>query len=175
MSYPASQTPAPVYDPHAASATAAYQHPGVGQQQYPAQDGVAGTPPYYQNEQQKQQYYAAAPHQYPQQQAIPMQQQQPMGGGAQFLQATPIPALSRASAPVDCPICGQRKLTSVSYEVGSTTHLWAVVACLVACLGCIPYLMTSLKDVQHRCGQCGTLLAVWHRSGGAEVLVHPQG
>jgi predicted RNA-binding Zn-ribbon protein involved in translation (DUF1610 family) len=103
--------------------------------------------------------------------------QQPMagGGGQQFLQATPIPALTRGSAPVDCPICGQRKLTSVSYEVGSTTHLWAVVACLVACLGCIPYLMTSLKDVQHRCGQCGTLLAVWHRSGGAEVLVHPQG
>ncbi|RPA99437.1 hypothetical protein L873DRAFT_1683883 [Choiromyces venosus 120613-1] len=159
------QTPLPVYDPHAAPATAAYQHPGVGQQ-YPDGSG-------YQNEQQKQQqqYYAAAPQQYPQQQAIPMQQQ----GGQQFLQATPIPALSRGSAPVDCPICGQRKLTSVSYEVGSTTHLWAAVACVVACLGCIPYLMTSLKDVQHRCGQCGTLLAIWHRSGGAEVLVHPQG
>ena len=122
MAYQPSQTPAPVYDPHAAPAAAAYQHPGVGQQQYPVQDGAAGTPPYYQNEQQKQQYYAAAPQQYPQQQAIPMQHQQPMGGGAQFLQATPIPALSRASAPVDCPICGQRKLTSVSYEVGSTTQ-----------------------------------------------------
>ncbi|CUS12558.1 unnamed protein product [Tuber aestivum] len=171
MSYSTSQTPAPVYDPHAAPATAAYQHPGVGQQ-YPSQDGVATASPYYQGEQPKQQYYAAAPHQYPQQQAIPMQQG---GGGPQFLQATPIPALSRASAPVDCPICGQRRLTSISYEVGSTTHLWAVVACVVACLGCIPYLMTSLKDVQHRCGQCGTLLVVWHRSGGAEVLVHPQG
>ncbi|KAG0632816.1 hypothetical protein HOY80DRAFT_1141859 [Tuber brumale] len=172
MAYQTSQTPAPVYDPHAAPATAAYQHPGVGQQ-YSVQEGAAGSPPYYRGEQQEQQYYAAAPHQYPQQQVVPMQMMQ--GGGQQFLQATPIGALSRASAPVDCPICGQRKLTSISYEVGSTTHLWAVVACLVACLGCIPYLMTSLKDVQHRCGQCGTLLAVWHRSGGAEVLIHPQG
>lgn len=34
------------------------------------------------------------------------------------------------------------------------------------CLGCVPYLIGSLKDVTHSCGNCGTTLAVWHRGGG---------
>jgi len=39
-------------------------------------------------------------------------------------------------------------------------------------VGCIPYLATWFKDCQHKCGNCGTLLAVWHRSGRTEVMAH---
>jgi lipopolysaccharide-induced tumor necrosis factor-alpha factor len=33
-------------------------------------------------------------------------------------------------------------------------------------------MMNSLKDVQHKCGRCGVLLATWHRSGTTEVHIH---
>lgn len=29
--------------------------------------------------------------------------------------------------------------------------------------------MSSLKDVDHYCGKCGTMLATWHNSGRVEV------
>jgi hypothetical protein len=32
--------------------------------------------------------------------------------------------------------------------------------------------MNSLKDVQHKCGRGGVLLATWHRSGTTEVHIH---
>lgn len=47
---------------------------------------------------------------------------------------------------------------------------WAAVLCFCCCLGCIPYLMSSLKDVDHYCGKCGAKLACWHNSGRVEVL-----
>ena len=50
--------------------------------------------------------------------------------------------------------------------------LWAALACVFACLGCVPYLITGLKDVQHKCGRCGVLLAEWHKSGRTVVLQH---
>jgi len=143
-----SQTPIPAHDAPA-TPTATYRHPSLASQNY----GI-GLP----------------------QEQIPPPNYGPGGyERRQFLQAVPIPALNLGPSPVDCPICGQRRLTSVKYEVGDTTHLWAIVACLCVCLGCIPYLMTSLMDVHHRCGNCWTSLAVWHRSGGTEVLVHPIG
>lgn len=63
----------------------------------------------------------------------------------------------------------------------------AAFVCLVSCLGCIPYLITSLKDVHHKCGnvrdlsslssnmladslQCGISLARFHHNGRTEVL-----
>ena len=56
--------------------------------------------------------------------------------------------------------------------------LAALLLCFVVGLGCIPYLFSGFKDVAHSCGSCGTMLAIWHRSGtpgGVEVLVHPMG
>ncbi|OAL36114.1 hypothetical protein AYO20_04528 [Fonsecaea nubica] len=91
----------------------------------------------------------------------------------QFRQAVAIPNLGMSPAPVDCPACGQRAMTNVSYHTGNTTHVWAGVACCLTGLLCfIPYLMNSLKDVQHRCGSCGVLLATWHKSGVVEVHMH---
>lgn len=92
--------------------------------------------------------------------------------GTVYQNATPIASLNRGPAPADCPACGQRAMTNVAYEVGNTTHAWALGLCCLVCLGCIPYVMNSLKDVQHKCGRCGVLLATWHRSGTTEVHIH---
>jgi lipopolysaccharide-induced tumor necrosis factor-alpha factor len=53
-----------------------------------------------------------------------------------------------------------------------SSSAWAFGLCCLACLGCIPYLMNSLKDVHHKCGKCGVHLATWHRSGSTEVHMH---
>ncbi|KAH6971899.1 LITAF-like zinc ribbon domain-containing protein [Ilyonectria destructans] len=86
--------------------------------------------------------------------------------------AAPISALGRTPAPVDCPSCGQRGMTVTNFIVGNTTHGWAAALCFVFCLGCIPYLLNDCKDVEHKCGQCGITLAIWHRSGSTEVRYH---
>ncbi|RDK41182.1 hypothetical protein M752DRAFT_284670 [Aspergillus phoenicis ATCC 13157] len=41
--------------------------------------------------------------------------------------ATPLSCLSRAAAQVDCPNCSHRTMTNISYEVGNTTHMWALL------------------------------------------------
>ncbi|OOF93057.1 hypothetical protein ASPCADRAFT_209690 [Aspergillus carbonarius ITEM 5010] len=82
---------------------------------------------------------------------------------------TPLYALQKGPAPVDCPACGQRQMTRVQAESGNTTHAWAAVLCCCLCLGCIPYMASSLKDQNHYCGSCGALLATWHNSGRTEV------
>ncbi|KAF2501065.1 hypothetical protein BU16DRAFT_190012 [Lophium mytilinum] len=56
-------------------------------------------------------------------------------------------------------------------SISENTHAWALGLCCLVCLGCIPYLMNSLKDVQHKCGRCGVLLATWHRGGTTEVHI----
>ncbi|KAL3448020.1 LITAF-like zinc ribbon domain-containing protein [Aspergillus insuetus] len=84
--------------------------------------------------------------------------------------STPIPSLAESPAVVDCPFCRQRTPTSTTYETGTTTHTWALCLCIFLCIGFIPYLMDSFKDVQHRCGNCGALLATWDRRG--TTLVH---
>ncbi|KAH7139359.1 LITAF-like zinc ribbon domain-containing protein [Dendryphion nanum] len=129
----------------------------VPQQQPPA---FGGSPPPQQQFQQ--------PQPQPQNPGMPPQQQ----SGTVYQNATPIPSLNRGPAPADCPACGQRSMTTVAYEVGNTTHAWALGLCCLVCLGCIPYVMNSLKDVQHKCGRCGVLLATWHRSGTTEVHIH---
>ncbi|MCJ1224475.1 hypothetical protein MMC12_001120 [Toensbergia leucococca] len=110
----------------------------------------------------------APPYAQSQPQQLPQQQQQ-----SQYRTATPLYALNSAAAPVDCPCCGARALTRIEFEAGNTTHAWAAALCCVFCIGCVPYLMASLKDVTHRCGSCGVLLATWKRSGN--TLVHQQG
>lgn len=121
----------------------------------PPQQGAYAAP------QQPQQAFAPA-------QGMPSHQQ----SGTVYQNATPIASLGRGPAPADCPACGQRAMTNVSYEIGNTTHAWALGLCCLVCLGCIPYVMNSLKDVAHKCGRCGVLLATWHRSGTTEVHIH---
>ncbi|KAF2644620.1 hypothetical protein P280DRAFT_476636 [Massarina eburnea CBS 473.64] len=171
---------------------------GVPMNQYPQSPDVAGQQPpvyhqdpnqpqfqqhqmYAQQQQQPQpqpqpQQFGASPP--PQQQGFPQPGQGHPGmppqqqSGTAFQNATPIASLNRGPAPADCPACGQRAMTSVAFETGNTTHAWALGLCCISCLGCIPYVMNSLKDVQHKCGKCGVLLATWHRSGTTEVHIH---
>ncbi|KAL6702777.1 hypothetical protein ACN47E_000961 [Coniothyrium glycines] len=175
---------------------------GVPMQQYPMSPDVTGQtqqqPPVYHQDpngqyqqqqptyaQQPQQYAGSPPpqgqqqHQAPYTQANDKAHAQPQPGmppqqpsGTVYQSATPIANLGRGPAPADCPACGQRAMTNVVYETGNTTHAWAGVLCCCLCLGCIPYIMNSLKDVQHKCGRCGVLLATWHRSGTTEVHIH---
>ncbi|EAW12893.1 uncharacterized protein ACLA_013280 [Aspergillus clavatus NRRL 1] len=86
-----------------------------------------------------------------------------------YTMAVPLASLQRGPTPVDCPVCGQREMTRTEPEAGNTTHGWAAVLCCCFCLGCLPYLMSSLKDVNHFCGKCGAMLATWHNSGRVEV------
>ncbi|CUS12559.1 unnamed protein product [Tuber aestivum] len=105
------------------------------------------------------------------------QAQVPASNGAPgvYVHTVSLQSLARSPAPVHCLICGARGLTVISYETGNTTHMAALLLCFCIGLGCIPYMSTLFKDVAHSCGNCGTVLAIWHRSGtpgGAEVLAH---
>ena len=53
----------------------------------------------------------------------------------------------------------------------SAAAFWAGAAS-VGVLFCFPYAMKGLKDINHYCGNCGVLLATWHRSGAQPVDVH---
>jgi lipopolysaccharide-induced tumor necrosis factor-alpha factor len=171
-------------------------------QQYPQSPDVTGQPPaqppvYHQDpnaqyHQQQPQMHAQSPPPQQPQQAYPApspnqdaysqaaaKHEQPQPGmppqqpsGAVYQNATPIASLGRGPAPADCPACGQRSMTNCAFETGNTTHAWAFGLCCLACLGCIPYVMNSMKDVTHKCGRCGVLLATWHRSGTTEVHIH---
>ncbi|KAE9366413.1 hypothetical protein N431DRAFT_351562 [Stipitochalara longipes BDJ] len=107
-------------------------------------------------------------------QAQQQQQQQAVMATPQnnFASATPLVSLQQGPTPVDCPMCRTRQMTRVEFVSGGTTHLLALICCLGLCCGCIPYLTTWFKDVEHKCGNCGALLAIWHRSGRTEVVAH---
>ncbi|KAF4448178.1 litaf zinc finger protein [Fusarium austroafricanum] len=105
-------------------------------------------------------------HQVPQQNAYPQPQPQAQ---QQHLNSVPIQNLQSQSAPVVCPNCGVRSMTVTENESGGMMHAVAAVVCFVSCLGCIPYLISSLKDVHHQCGNCHMPLATYHRSGRTEV------
>ncbi|KAK7727152.1 hypothetical protein SLS57_003187 [Botryosphaeria dothidea] len=74
----------------------AYAQPGYDQSQYYAQ-------------QQQQQQHPGMPPQQP-------------SGGQQFRNATAIANLNRSPAPVDCPACGTRAMTTTSFVTGNTTQ-----------------------------------------------------
>ncbi|KAF2760978.1 hypothetical protein EJ05DRAFT_248408 [Pseudovirgaria hyperparasitica] len=176
-----SQQPPVYHDPNSPPPQGQPYAPPQG---YPAQSPMqhqqTGQPQYFQQQPQHTGQYAGSPPagQFagsPAPQAhTPGAQSQMMQGTEQrqFQNVTPIASLGRGPAPVDCPACGQRAMSSINYEVGNSTHAWALALCCLVCLGCIPYLMNSLKDVQHKCGRCGVLLATWHRSGSTEVHIH---
>jgi len=164
---PAYTTAAPQQPYYAGQQNTAYPDPQPSpyQQQVPSQYEKQGVMPQQQ------------PAQMPQQQ-MP-QQQQPqviytnVPQGNLYLAATPIPALQSYPAVIDCPRCGARAMTVAEPESGNTTHAWAALFCFCFCLGCIPYLMASLKDTLHKCSSCGAAVALWHRSGRVEVLAPP--
>jgi hypothetical protein len=153
----------PIYhqDPNAQHYQQYQQQPVMSTQ--PPQGYPAGSPPpqHPQGAYVQPDYVGVQPGMPPQQQS-----------GAVYQNATAIANLNRGPAPADCPACGQRAMTNVAFETGNTTHAWAFGLCCLVCLGCIPYVMNSMKDVQHKCGRCGVLLATWHRSGTTEVHIH---
>ncbi|KAH7097894.1 LITAF-like zinc ribbon domain-containing protein [Auriculariales sp. MPI-PUGE-AT-0066] len=104
----------------------------------------------------------------PQPQVMVAQQPMMMVGGM----GGRVQNLASYAAPCLCPNCGQTQVTRVTFETGSHTHLWAVILGVLFCCCCIPYMIDGLKDVRHNCSNCGIPLAVWHRSGGLEVLAH---
>lgn len=108
----------------------------------------------------------------------------------QFETFTPISNLSRFPAPVECSACNQRDVTLTSYKLGHITRYfpsnretWKTrLICFSAqALGTgvvtwffwwMPYCVSSTKDVRHKCSNCGTHLATWHRSGHTEVCLY---
>ncbi|OHE94960.1 LITAF-like zinc finger domain-containing protein [Colletotrichum orchidophilum] len=72
----------------------------------------------------------------------------PLQGGPQNFQpyGTPLPSLGPHPAPVACPECHARGITSVEYTSGGFTHSLAAI--------------------------CGIPLATYHRSGRTEVHWH---
>ena len=48
---------------------------------------------------------------------------------------------------------------------------WAfILCCTTLCLCWIPYLIDSLKDVQHKCSNCQTVVANVKSNGSVEVV-----
>ncbi|KAL4913308.1 LITAF-like zinc ribbon domain-containing protein [Aspergillus aurantiobrunneus] len=167
---------------HESQAPPSYQYPAntaplaeQGTQQAPTQPG-AGAEIQLQNFQPQQP--ASSPHQQahgpwnPDPHMYPPQKYAPAPQPSQYPIAVPLHALQRVSQAVDCPFCHQREMTRIEAVNGSTTHGWAALLCCCACVGCIPYLMATFKDMNHSCGKCGNLLATYHGSG--HVVVHQQ-
>ncbi|KAF7950449.1 hypothetical protein EAE96_007733 [Botrytis aclada] len=97
-----------------------------------------------------------------------------MGGNAGRYEGhhpAPLSSLQKESRLVRCPRCGVCEYTGVEWVSGGTADVSALLCCLCFCLPCVPYLMTSFKDVHHKCANCGFLVAVWKRSGKTEVSV----
>jgi len=113
-----SQAPTPNHDQQQQHYVSPTQQPGETPVQYPTQ-------PHGEVPMQQQLYYVQGTVQPGQMQQIQQsgmvgvmgQQQQ-----SRYLQATPIPSLGRSAAPVDCPACGKREMTNVSFEVGNSTQ-----------------------------------------------------
>lgn len=106
---------------------------------------------------------------------------------------TSLRELRDQSRVVQCEHCGQTSLTKIDFISGyrvryvplpsvfplrnallactdslekkiGSYRLLAVITCIVFCpLVFVPYMMNDLKDVEHRCGRCGTLVAKWER------------
>ncbi|KAF7927786.1 uncharacterized protein EAE98_006168 [Botrytis deweyae] len=93
------------------------------------------------------------------------------GGKYEGQYPAPLTSLQKESRLVRCPRCGVCEYTGVEWVSGGTADISALLCCLCFCLPCVPYLMTSFKDVHHKCANCGFLVAVWKRSGKTEVSV----
>ncbi|CAG8976456.1 hypothetical protein HYALB_00008046 [Hymenoscyphus albidus] len=97
----------------------------------------------------------------------PRQSRNPKG----YPYATPLRNLKDDAAPIDCTFCGAREATSPRLIETNTRHLAAGFFCfLPLCLFCIPYFSSWFKDMEHRCGSCGAVVAIYHRTGRTEVM-----
>jgi lipopolysaccharide-induced tumor necrosis factor-alpha factor len=112
------------------------------------------------------------------------QSQQPMPSGYQYnpgvpqfvpqqpgapLTATPIPALNRSSAPVDCPVCGTRALTSTRKVVGSSNQSVCFPQLSIPYLSGFYQLVGSYRLLLLLCGMHSILA---RRPQGRRTLVH---
>ncbi|KAH7346411.1 LITAF-like zinc ribbon domain-containing protein [Rhexocercosporidium sp. MPI-PUGE-AT-0058] len=157
MQSPGIETAPPNY-PAAAAVGPSNEKHEYGTEQHMQQQG---------NMNPQQTFQQGTPHQSFQVEAMPA-----TSNAGRYQMATPLASLQQGPAPVDCPVCGVREMTRTEFKSGGTTHLSALLCCCCLCLGCIPYLASWFKDCEHKCGSCGALLAVWHRSGRTEVMVH---
>ncbi|EJD34975.1 hypothetical protein AURDEDRAFT_130883 [Auricularia subglabra TFB-10046 SS5] len=93
-----------------------------------------------------------------------------------FAMCTPgvieVSSLGSHAAPVRCPHCAATAVTRVEYAAGRTTRVCAVATSLLLspAAGFVPFLIDGTKDKKHFCARCGTLLAIWHRSGRLEIV-----
>ncbi|OWK53212.1 Lipopolysaccharide-induced tumor necrosis factor-alpha factor [Lonchura striata] len=65
-----------------------------------------------------------------------------------------------------CPSCNQMIVTRLSYDSGALTWLSCGGLCLLGCIaGCclIPFCIDALKDVDHTCPKCNTLVGSYKR------------
>merc|ERR1711964_717937 len=147
QSSPGIETAPPTYP--ATTATAGNEKHEYGTEHFQPQQQQQANP--------QQTFHQGTPHQSFQVGAAP-------ANTGKYQMATPLGSLQQGPAPVDCPVCGVREMTRTEFVSGGTTHLSALLCCCCLCLGCIPYLASWFKDCEHKCGSCGALLAVWHRS-----------
>ncbi|EXJ56403.1 hypothetical protein A1O7_06746, partial [Cladophialophora yegresii CBS 114405] len=84
--------------------------------------------------------------------------------------ATPIHDLGHVEAIIDCPYCGTRGKTKTNLTSGNMNHAWAGCLFVITFIfAFVPYMCSSLKNVEHRCRSCGKRLAIWHRSGHTQL------
>eukprot|EP00122_Pirum_gemmata_P005663 Pgem_evm1s5164 len=61
---------------------------------------------------------------------------------------------------VKCPSCNNVTTTITKYKIGKMTFLTSCLMCFIPCfwLGCcfLPFMVDKGKDVQHKCGFCGS-------------------
>jgi hypothetical protein len=104
----------------------AYQQPQQPMAQTFPQQQFQQQQPVFQQQQQQQDIYPQQQQQIPQQQQLAQQQfvpqQFPPQQQQQLRTAVPIAALSRSAVPIDCPSCGQRAVTVISYRSGDNTQ-----------------------------------------------------
>jgi len=102
-------------------------------------------------------------------QSVPIIQQfQPLGGFP--TDTVPYSLLGRWPATVICSACGQKAMTRVGYKIGAGSHSWAAVFFFTTGIFVfIPYVAKRFKNVRHKCGKCGRLLATCHYGTGTET------
>ncbi|GAM89499.1 hypothetical protein ANO11243_075380 [Dothideomycetidae sp. 11243] len=84
---------------------------------------------------------------------------------------TPLTALGRDEATVDCPRCRTAVQTRIEKHAGERATVASLIICL--CVGClcawIPCVMDDCKDTEHYCRTCNLPLATVS-AGGAVTL-----
>jgi LITAF-like zinc ribbon domain len=64
------------------------------------------------------------------------------------------------SQPITCMNCKKKGMSRVTAENGTMVFVSAAVCCFCVCLGCIPFMIDSLKDHNHFCQHCNAFAGV---------------